>query len=197
MSAEAGSAGGHSAEGGVGRDAGLDPHDQVGCGPLNEVAHCSACGVACDMATGSPYCDGSGCSYACNAGRMDCNASAAPNADGCECAGDGCCGRGCQTAHRNGIGDAFYDCEDSGTFDQGQATKACAAFTGASGACSASASGCDCLRVCQSVARSVCGTSGGACYCWQYAGPHPGTVQAPEGFPCGASCGGAPDPTWN
>jgi hypothetical protein len=90
----------------------------------NIPAHCSACGTACDTGTvnGAPTCNGSTCQYAggCKAGRIDCN-SAAPNANGCECAGTACCGTACQVAHlnqnvmANGLGQTYFHCSAVGT----------------------------------------------------------------------------------
>jgi hypothetical protein len=148
---------------------GNDSAAEAGCGLLDTTVNCSACGVACRTSTGGPSCNGSTCSYACNAGRQDCNASQAPDTDGCECAGTGCCSDKCQTAHSNGNGQTFYDCTTAKTYNQTQAGEACAALMGSSGACSAKSVGCNCLFLsCRSQAQSVCGSSGGECYCWQY-----------------------------
>src|ERR1019366_1593656 len=51
-----------------------DAPTEAGCA-LGTPAHCSACGVACSSGTGAPTCSNSTCSYACAAGRQDCNAS--------------------------------------------------------------------------------------------------------------------------
>jgi hypothetical protein len=167
-----------------------------GCG-LGTATSCSACGVACSTSTGTPACKGSTCSYACNTGRQDCNAAKAPDTDGCECAGTGCCAGKCQTAHSNGKSNSYYDCSASGTYNQGQAAEACAALAGSS-ACSSSTVPCNCLLVlCGSQAQSVCASSGGKCYCWQYAGPNAGTVQETNGSSCSASCGSTSDSAWN
>ena len=54
-----------------------------------------------------------------------------------------------------------------------------------------------CSWVCLgTTAHSVCGSSGGKCYCWQYSGQNPGKVES-EGSSCSASCGGGGDPSWN
>ena len=81
----------------------------------------------------------------CNAGLQDCNGSKAPDTDGCECAGTGCCSGKCQTAHSNGNGQTFYDCAAGKTHNETQAGEACAALTGGSGACSAKSAGCNCV----------------------------------------------------
>jgi hypothetical protein len=181
-----------------GGEGGVDAEGEGGCGPLDTPANCSACGLACSTGTGSPSCNGSTCSYACNAGRSDCNASIAPDTDGCECAGTGCCSGKCQTAHSNGESGSFYDCTTTKTYNQTQAGEACAALTGTSGACSSSSVGCNCfLLSCRSQAQSVCGSSGGKCYCWQYSGPNAGTAQETNGSNCSASCGSGSDPAWN
>jgi hypothetical protein len=176
-------------------EAGTGPVDS-GCG-LGTTASCSACGVACNTSTGTPSCSGATCEYTCNANRKDCNAAKAPDTDGCECAGTACCSDKCQTAHANGAGDTYYDCNASGTYNQGQAAEACAAFAGST-ACSSSSVGCNCLLIlCGATAQSVCGSAGGKCYCWQYSGPNAGTVQEASGSSCSASCGSSSDPSWN
>lgn len=177
-------------------DTGAEASAEGGCGALDTPANCSACGLACGTSTGTPSCNGSTCSYACNAGHQDCNAAKAPDRDGCECAGTACCSGQCQTAHSNGKGDSFYDCVATKTHNQTQANEACAA---ASGACSPSSVGCNCIIIlgCGSTAQSVCGSAGGKCYCWQYSGPNQGTVQESSGSNCSASCGSGSDPTWN
>jgi hypothetical protein len=45
-------------------------------------------------------------------------------------------------------------------------------------------------------AMSVCGAVQGQCFCWQYAGNLPGTVQSVSGK-CTAACGGSTDIPWN
>jgi hypothetical protein len=54
-----------------------------GCeAPLNTIANCRGCGVACNYANAAASCGGTGCAMGtCNAGFADCNGSAA---DGCE-----------------------------------------------------------------------------------------------------------------
>jgi hypothetical protein len=46
-------------------------------------------------------------------------------------------------------------------------------------------------------AASVCGTVAGTCYCWQYGGNLPGTLQTESPSSCSASCGASADPAWN
>ncbi|MBI2394446.1 MAG: hypothetical protein HYV09_33050 [Deltaproteobacteria bacterium] len=95
---------GYTCSGGYGDcNAGLAPNTD-GCETaLNTTSNCSGCGLACNTTTGTPSCDGAKCSYACGAGRLDCNASVAPNLDGCESsttnpASCGACGNACDTA---------------------------------------------------------------------------------------------------
>ena len=60
------------------------PPDTDGCETATtSTAHCAGCS-ACNMATGTPSCNGTTCSYACNGGLLDCNAGTAPDLDGCE-----------------------------------------------------------------------------------------------------------------
>lgn len=185
---ESGRAGGVDAQGGCG-DATLVP--DCGCETsLSSVTGCGACGRACDTATGKPSCNGTTCSYACNSGRADCNASIAPDTDGCECATPGCCSGACQVVHSNGEGQSFYDCAPLGTYTQTQATEACTAFTNDSVQCTLSST------FCSSSTYAVCSVSASTCRCWQYSGPNPGTVQSPS-LGCSAQCGSASDPPWN
>jgi hypothetical protein len=120
-------------------DCDSDPAD--GCErPTNTVSSCSGCGLSCDTVhTTGAMCSPQGltCTYdACAAGRVDC-AKNAPNLDGCECEGNGCCGTGCQVKHTDGtsggsngnsLGDSFYDCVPVGTHNLQQATEAGLAF---------------------------------------------------------------------
>lgn len=104
-----------------------------GCETSASPTNCGGCGLACNTTTGSPTCDGAKCAYACNAGRADCNASTAPNLDGCECEADpvapACCGSGCQTKHSNGLGQSWFDCVALGTINATQANAARAAWS--------------------------------------------------------------------
>jgi len=159
-------------------DSGPDAPAEAGC-PLGTPANCPACGVACSTANGVPSCGGSACTYACNAGRQDCNASTAPNTDGCECAGTGCCGTGCQTVHSSGIPSPanYYDCNPTGSSTQTQAMAACTE-AGASG-CSAKNATCGGILGFGGTSTSAaCGTVGTSCYCWVYSGQNAGEVHA-------------------
>jgi hypothetical protein len=162
------------------------------------IASCGACKVACNTTTGTASCNGSTCAYKCSTGLSDCNAAKAPDTDGCECKTPGCCGSGCQTVHKNGVGAAFYDCSAQSTFTSASATEACEASAG-SGHCTSSSKCCGLLGTCllASTAQSICGVVNGACYCWQYAGSYPGSVQAEPASACTASCGAGSDPSWN
>ncbi len=64
-------------------NAGVAPNSD-GCeSSKTSVDTCGSCGTKCDSATGTPSCDGVKCSYACGAGRLDCDTTA-PNTNGCE-----------------------------------------------------------------------------------------------------------------
>jgi hypothetical protein len=81
-----------------------------------------------------------------------------------------------------------------------EATAACAAYTGSNSQCSGSslccAVGLGGICLLGNTAMSVCGSVQGQCYCWQYGGNAPGTVQAVSGK-CTAACGASTDPAWN
>jgi hypothetical protein len=177
------------------------PPDTNGCeSSLFSTATCGACkNAACNTKTGAASCNGMTCAYKCNAGLTDCNAATAPDTDGCECATPGCCSGNCQTTHSNGVGESFFDCNANRTYNAAQAQEACEAYAGAgrclgSQLCCALGVGGICLL--GSTATSVCGAIQGQCFCWQYAGPFPGTVQAVSGK-CTAACGASTDSPWN
>ena len=97
------------------------PNADDGCETnVYDVAHCGACGAAaCNLPNATPDCPAGACTVkTCSAGFFDCDAKAA---NGCECPGTdlggtagGCCPGGkCQTAHTDGFGHSFYDCEPS------------------------------------------------------------------------------------
>lgn len=166
--------------------------DTDGCETaLASVTSCGACGRRCDTTTGAPSCSGTACSYACHSGRVDCNASTAPDTDGCECATPGCCSGACQVVHSNGEGMSFYDCAALGTYNQTQAMEACTAFTNNSTQCAQSANSCA-----GTITYAVCSVAFSTCRCWQYSGPNPGTVQSST-VGCSTQCGAATDPKWN
>lgn len=172
-----------------------------GCGPTNTATNCAACGNACNLTTsvGSPACNGTKCLYGmCNAGRSDCNATTAPDLDGCECATPSCCAGGaCAITHGNGIGNNFYDCVALDTYNAVQATEACAAFTNNAGQCSSNffCTGADGGIVAQLVCSD---TSPTACACWTYSGLAVGHV-ANSGLPgmTNCQCPQSSHPAWH
>ena len=161
-----------------------------GCGATNTVQNCGACGVSC--ATNniqSAACSGSTCLYTCNSGYSDCNGTQSPNTDGCECNTPGCCSGSCQTTHSNGEGQSFYDCVTTGTYNQTQATEACAAYTGNQALCTAySCTGPGSNSV-------VCGTTGSVCICWNFSGSNVGHAHSSGSSAC--ACPASNDVTWN
>ncbi len=177
-------------------------HDVNGCeSSSTSTTSCGACGVTCSSNTGTASCNGSTCSYQCNSGLTDCNGSKSPDTDGCECSTPACCGTGCQTTHGNGVGQNYYDCTATKTFNQSQATEACNSYMSANGggSCSQSTTCCngiDIVVCLGTTTSSVCGSAGGTCYCWQYQGPNPGHVEKVSGS-CKVACGSSSDPTWN
>lgn len=171
-----------------------------GCGPTNTATNCGACGNACNTTTNTVRACGGGtsCLYTCNSGRADCNAATAPNLDGCECATTTCCGTACQTQHDNGLGNTFYDCVASGTYNVAQATEACVAFTNDAAQCNANffcTAGADGGVIAQLVCSD---TSPTACACWTYSGVAVGHV-ANSGLtgPLNCQCPQTSHPMWH
>ncbi len=161
-------------------DGGSITAESGGCGPLDSVDNCGACGVACNATTGTSTCTGSTCTYACATGRSDCNMTP-PDTDGCECATPACCGSACQTSHADGVGQPYFDCNAAATYTETAAFSACTAYARSVGSSAANCVGG--LKCSGSSVPTVCfTTSTGACasYCWQYTGVYadggPGTV---------------------
>ncbi len=159
----------------AGEDAGID----AGCGAVDTVTSCGACGVACDVDSGQPSCNGTTCSYACNAGHSDCDKKAAPDTNGCECATPACCGTGCETTHSDGFGQSFYDCNPAGTYTSASALAACVAFA------HGDASMCSDNWTCSGDSNNfVCfdptNNSNDCTTCWGYAGANKGKVMLCE-----------------
>jgi hypothetical protein len=152
---------------------------------ITTTANCGGCGNACDTRSSiGAACSGATCVYTgCAPGRSNCNA-AAPDVDGCECASPGCCGTACQSRHDDGLGQTFWDCTPSGTYNQTEAFAACAAFTGNAALCSPGA--CN---------RSVCSTGAPTCACWTYSGSFSGRVTSSSTTYCMCNSSGAA--IWN
>lgn len=161
-----------------------------GCGALNTVDNCSACGAVCDGGNASSTsCNGTTCQYACKTGYSNCN-TAAPDLNGCECATPTCCGANCATTHMNGVGQNYYDCVDAGTYNAQQALKACTAYTTDQLACA--------QYGCNSDAgdQMICGVpDGGGCACWTYVGNDTSHVYKSGNTNC--FCPSTNDPNWN
>jgi hypothetical protein len=95
---------------------------------------------------------------------------------GCDpvaCMTPSCCGDRCQTAHSNGVGGTYYDCNPPGTYGSSAAMAACLAFAG--GDPSKCSDGWDCtssdMQVCY-----VDGSSNCQMYCWTYSGTMAGVL---------------------
>jgi hypothetical protein len=172
--------------------------EDVDCGPTDTIQSCGACGRACETTRSTDAgCAGGACTYGgCSSGWSDCD-QAQPNTNGCECHTPACCSGGaCQTAHSNGTGQTFYDCVPQGTYTLTQAMAACAAFSGGSGQCSQQSTTALCSMSMQS--KGVCSSSGSQCWCWQYQGFAPGTVEALMGpIGCPGVCPVGGQTTWN
>jgi hypothetical protein len=200
-------------------DASPDAPFDSGCGPLNVVNNCSACGDKCASTTtvetssscsGSTNGAGATCSYTCATGYLDCNGTLnPPDLDGCECHSPGAtqanCGSNgcCPVQHSNGLGTStstFYDCVLSGTYNTQVAKDACIAFVGKANAA-------------QCTPGQCVGPDGGAngdqlwcssgsptdCVCWTFAGPDVGHVHD-QGASGQSNCfcpNAAADPTYN
>ena len=121
-----------------------DSPDLGGCATsTTSTSNCGGCGNACKpVGAASDTCNGLSCSYTCNTGRYDCNMNTPPDTDGCECTGSGtgCCGASCQTAHSNGTGQSYYDCNPLKTYTSITAVEACLAYSAAIGGTSANCS---------------------------------------------------------
>lgn len=152
--------------------------DANGCeSPKTSTTSCSACGDVCNTTTGAPSCNGTACSYACSAGKADCNMGTAPDLDGCECATataatqgtiGGCCGSGCQVEHSNGVGGNYFDCVALSTFNLSQAQKAATSDTAQAG--SITSGTCGTAPNTQSAVFKTAGNmSTGTCTGWVYA----------------------------
>jgi hypothetical protein len=181
--------------------------DLNGCDThVNTTSNCGNCGVACGTLNGTPGCNGSACTYACNGGYSNCN-TAGSNTTGCECHTPGCCpaagaGSTCQTTHTNGpssigLGQSWYDCVALNTYNVTQATAACYARFGAAGNCTADPScGSGGTKVTQ---PTVCNfPSTGCTTCWSYgtiAGNYPTTAGTITSCACTATVSSLG--TWN
>ncbi len=158
---------------------------------LDDVTNCGGCGNSCQATNAAmPGCDGTSCSYTCNAGFMDCNAASGANLDGCECAGTGCCAGACQTTHSNGLGQSYFDCSPLGTYSLTAAQAARAAWTGA---------GVDAQGACGSGGPSspqcVSRQTATQCAVWCYTKSVAGHVNLSNTTSC--TCPTTASPTWN
>jgi len=95
------------------------------------VSDCGQCGRACRAGANvaMPACAGGLCPSTCTPGFSNCSQPPAPAPDdGCECPTPDCCAGFCQTSHKNGFGQLFYDCVVLGEYDSMQATSAAKAY---------------------------------------------------------------------
>jgi hypothetical protein len=184
--------------------------DTNGCETPNNTSNCGACGRSCTPTNASnPQCNGAACSYTCNAGYVDCDADAGQNVDGCECAGNACCGTGCQVMHSTGLtqgaATSWRDCTAINTFSLAEATAACIAFTG-----DPSGNSCSdfCCGGCNNY-RAICSTLATNCGCFAFSGGCTTAAGAPvactttttaghSGFDATCQvCPSATSPTWH
>jgi hypothetical protein len=199
---EAGKEGGGN-EGGVDSpaDSPKDVAAESPCGPTDTVTNCSACGDTCTATNASnPQCNGTTCSYTCTSGYLDCNASQAPDTDGCECHSPGAtqanCGNGtngalgcCPVQHNDGLNSGtpkFFDCNPAGSYSLGLAIDACTEFTGNAGQCTQG----QCVGADGGTDGDlvVCSTGSTTdCPCWTFTGPNAGYVHDPHLPPSGGN----------
>jgi hypothetical protein len=185
-------------------ETGSDAPVDSSCGSLSSVNNCGACGTVCTATNATnPQCNGSTCSYTCQATYLDCNQGTAPDTDGCECkaaVGAACCSGSCPVAHNydeDVIGSTFYDCVAAGTYNQTDALDACNASVGTAGQCSAGyyCTGPDGGMVGDMVCSDGAGAS--ACTCWGYDGVLVGLLFAGPGKGmANCDCPQTGDPKW-
>jgi hypothetical protein len=160
-------------------------------------------------------CNGLTCSYTCNTGTADCNAGTAPDLDGCECTTPACCPGGtnsaapCQTAHSNGLGNSYYDCNNlyttsPNTYTAVAAMEACTAYA-LSQPGGKSSSNCSdgyyCGPKTNPGTTTVCyegnpGNINTCTFCWGYSAPTDGGV-VDNGWLETCSCPEAQQATYN
>lgn len=146
--------------------------------------NCGACGLVCSSKNGTSLCINGACSISCNSGFFNCDGNAA---NGCECAGTGCCGSSCQTIHSNGLGQNFFDCAPLGTYNVTQAMEACQAYI----AVNPTAGTCTTF-ICSGSSELIVGTTSSTnCASWAYSGSNVGHVFQGCNF-----CPSASDPIW-
>jgi len=119
------------------------PPNANGCSTsLMTVTNCGVCGLSCNTTNSvDAGCGPTGCTYACAPSFANCNTTSAPgNPGGCACATPACCsgsgatpgaggpGYACETAHSDGTGQTYYDCQPAGTYTEPQALAACVAY---------------------------------------------------------------------
>jgi hypothetical protein len=161
------------------------------CGSLSSTDNCSACGDRCagpSQSVASDSCNGVSCVYTCEPVYLDCNASIAPDLDGCECAvpaGSSCCGTRCPVQHNNGLGQTFYDCVPFGTYNITLAMDACNVFAplGHGGICQGGTCGSD---------TGVWNYQSADCAGWIFSGPDQGIVHNSFGTSCDCPVAGDP-----
>jgi hypothetical protein len=134
--------------------------------------------------TGPPAGDAASCS----GGTTD--TSCGSTCENCTAGGKACHG------HSNGLGQTFYDCNPLGTYDEGQAVKACAAATGSPSLCYPTTSG-RCSLFNSSTVTVICsvGIITSACSCWEWT-VTPGSVSTSAVGACPV-CPTSSSPTWN
>jgi hypothetical protein len=162
---------------------------QVACAPPGGA--CNVGGDCCGEANAQGSCAGNTCGIVCNAGFATCDGNAA---NGCECAGNICCGGACEPAHINGLGQSFDSCVAAGvpgtasTYTQAMAVAARAAWPFA---------GTDADAICGTgtVTTAVYRQTATACAVWQFSKATAGHVNLNTANNT-CFCPTASDPIW-
>jgi hypothetical protein len=179
--------------------------------PDRDVANCGDCGHQCSTtnASATRACSSGQCAPACVAGFQNCGTPLAPDADdGCECAGTGCCGSGCQTQHHSGslIGSGFSDFFDCDTGSGARAAMdACKTYIGAAPPPVSNTPWFACVDEAPAGFPFVCALTKGTsncgsgtpllylqAYCWGYSDVYAGNIYKPSASSCTADGACAP-----